>query len=127
MLPPAAIPASHDPRIVVLSVIVSIAGAYAAAYLLERLRNTEGKARAAWFAGAAAVDGLATWSMHYTGKLALNLPLQLDWRIVVLSWVVGVAGSAAALVVIGRGELTWPRALLSGALLGGIGISALHY
>ncbi len=110
-----------------LSVIVSIAGAYAAVYLLERLRNTEGGTWAAWVAGAAAVDGMATWSMHYTAKLALNLPLQLDWRIVVLSWVVGAAGSAATLLVMGRREVTWPRAVLAGALLGGIGISALHY
>jgi signal transduction histidine kinase len=127
MLSQAAIPASHDPRIVVLSVIVSIAGAYAAVYLLERLRNAEGRAWAAWLTGAAAVDGLATWSMHYTAKLALNLPLQLDWRIVVLSWIVGAAGSAAALLAIGRHELTWRRAILAGALLGGVGISALHY
>jgi len=111
----------------VLSVIVSITGAYAAVYLLERLRNTEGRAWAAWFAGAAAVDGMATWSMHYTGNLALNLPLQLDWRIVVLSWVVGAAGSAATLLVMIRRELTWPRAIVAGALLGGVGISALHY
>jgi signal transduction histidine kinase len=111
----------------VLSVVVSIAGAYAAVYLLERLRNAEGRAWTAWFAGAAAVDGMATWSMHYTAKLALDLPLQLDWRIVVLSWAVGAAGSGAALLVMGRRELTWPRAILAGALLGGIGISALHY
>jgi len=126
MLLHAATPVSHDPRIVALSVIVSIAGSYAAVYLLERLQSAEGKAWAAWFAGAAAVDGMATWSMHYTGKLALNLTLQLDWRIVVLSWVVGAAGSAAALLAIGRGEVKWPRAILAGVLLGGIGISALH-
>jgi signal transduction histidine kinase len=111
----------------VLSVIVSIAGAYAALYLVERVRNTEGRVWAAWVAGAAAVDGIATWSMHYTGKLALDLPLQLDWRIVVLSWVVGASGSAAALLVMGRREVTWPRAVLAGALLGGVGVSALHY
>lgn len=110
-----------------LSVIVSIAGAYAAVYLLERLRNTEGRAWAAWVAGAAAVDGMATWSMHYTGELAHNLPLQLDWRIVVLSWVVGAAGSAGALLIMGRREVTWPRAILAGVVLGGVGISALHY
>lgn len=110
-----------------LSVIVSIAGAYAAVYLLERLRNTEGNAWAAWVAGAAAVDGMATWSMHYTAKLALDLPLQLDWRIVVLSWAVGAAGSAGALLIMGRREVTWPRAILAGAVLGGVGISALHY
>jgi NO-binding membrane sensor protein with MHYT domain len=127
ILPQVAIPASQDPRIVALSVIVAIAGAYAAMYLVERLRNAKGRAWAGWFVSAAAVDGMATWSIHYTGKLALNLPLQLDWRIVVLSWLIGTAGSAAALLVIGRGDLTWPRAVLAGSLLGGVGISALHY
>ena len=127
MLAQAAIPASHDPRIVVLSVVISMTGSYAALYLVERLRNTEGRAWAWWLACAAAVDGTATWSMHYTGKLGLNVPLQLDWRIVVLSWVVGATGSAAALLVMGRREVTWPRAVLGGSLLGGIGISGLHY
>jgi len=67
MLPRAAIPASHDPSIVVLSVIVSIAGACAAVHLVERLRNVKGRAWAAWLAGAAAVDGIATWSTSRVG------------------------------------------------------------
>jgi len=66
MLPRAAIPASHDPSIVVLSVIVSIAGACAAVHLVERLRNVKGRAWAAWFAGAAAVDGMANL-VHIAG------------------------------------------------------------
>jgi signal transduction histidine kinase len=127
MLPHGSVEASHDPAIILLSVIISIAGAYAALYLVERVRSSGGKAWAGWLACAAAVDGTATWSMHYTAKLALNVPLQLDWRIVALSWVVGVAGSAAALLVMGRKEVSWPRAIVGGSLLGGIGISALHF
>src|SRR5436309_9548825 len=83
----------------------------------------------AWLAGAATADGLGTWSMHYTGKLALRLPepLLFDWRLVLLSLLVGISGSAAALLVLGRGRVGWIRAVIAGIFLGGVGISGLHY
>ena len=67
--------------------------------------------------------------MHYTGKLALRLPVpvQFDWRLVVLSLLVGIAGSAAALLVVGRGRIGWLRVLGAGLLLGAVGISGLHF
>jgi PAS domain S-box-containing protein len=67
--------------------------------------------------------------MHYTAKLACHLPvpIQFDWRIVVLSLVVGVIGSTAALAVATRGKAGWLRDIAASVLLGGIGISGLHY
>jgi signaling repeat-containing protein len=39
--------------------------------------------------------------MHYTGKLALKLPvaLLLDWRLVLLSLLISIIGSGATLLV----------------------------
>jgi PAS domain S-box-containing protein len=115
--------------LVVLSVVVSIVGAHAAIDLAERVRDARGRARAAWLLGNALADAAGTWSMHYTGKLALRLPapLELDWRVVLLSYAVGVAGSLAALLVIGRGRIGWLRAIVAGIFLGGAGVSGLHY
>jgi PAS domain S-box-containing protein len=123
------VPASHDLRIVTLSVIVSILGAYASMHLAERVRDARGTAWAGWLAGAAATDAIGTWSMHYTGKLAIQSPiaLQLDWRMVVLSWVVSMVGSAAALIIAGRGRIAWGRAIVAGVFLGGVGVSGLHF
>jgi PAS domain S-box-containing protein len=121
--------ASHDHGVVALSVLISLLAAYAARDLLERLRDARGRTWVAWLAGGATVDGIGTWSMHYTGKLALRLPVPLlfDWPTVVLSLLVGIVGSAAALWVMRRGPIGFGRALAAGTLMGGIGISGLHY
>lgn len=68
------LPASHDHTIVALSIIIS--------FLVHTRRciwQSELAMRAASHGprgsiGAATVDGIGTWSMHYTAKLALRLP-----------------------------------------------------
>jgi PAS domain S-box-containing protein len=123
------VPAQHDYRFVLLSVLISILGAYAARELTDRVRGTRGRSWIGWCVGASLMDALGTWSMHYTAKLALILPvpLVLDWRIVVLSYLVCVAGSGGALLVLRPGNVTWSRAALASVLLGGVGISGLHF
>ena len=123
------IPASHDHRLVALSVVISILAAYAARDLADRVSVARGRTWLAWLLGAATVDGIATSSMHYTGKLALRLPVPLEFNVptVVLSVVVSIAGSAAALSIVRRGQNDWPRVVAAGVLLGGVGISGMHY
>lgn len=121
--------AYHDYRLIALSVVISILAAYAARILVGRVRDAGGRVWLAWLIGGAAVDGIGTWSMHYTGKLALRLPvpLLLDWRTVLLSLLVGIIGSAATLFVMSRRKIGWARAVVASILLGGVGISGLHY
>jgi PAS domain S-box-containing protein len=121
--------AVHDHRLVALSIVISILAAFAARQMVERVRDARGREWLAWVAGTATVDGIGTWSMHYTGKLALILPVPIlfDPRGVVLSLLVAIAGSAAALFVIGHHPLGWRRAIVAGVLLGGAGISGLHF
>jgi PAS domain S-box-containing protein len=123
------IAASHDHRLVALSIVVSIVAAYAAINLAERIRAGRGRVWVLWLTGAAITDGIGTCSMHYTGMLALRLPvpLQFDWRLVLLSLAVSIAGSGAAFLVVRSGTVRWPRAVAGGALLGGGGISGMHY
>src|SRR6185295_3282661 len=121
--------ASHDPRLVALSILVSIVAAYAARDLFERVLDARGRAWLAWLLGAATADGIGTWSMHYTAILALRLPVPIlfDAPMVVLSLLVGVVGSAATLMVLRRRPAGWLRACVGGLVLGGVGISGLHY
>lgn len=121
--------AHHDHRLVVLSVVISIVAAYAASSLAERIRGAGGRVWVAWLIGGAVVDGVGTWSMHYTGKLALRLPvpMQFDWRGVVLSLIVGIVGSFFALLIMSRGRMGWARAAGAAVVLGAIAISGLHY
>ena len=120
---------SHDYRLVVLSIVISILAAYAARDLSERIRDAHGWVQLGWLAGGATAHGIGTWSMHYTGMLAFSLPLPIlyDWPTVALSLVVGILGSAAALFVLSRNTIRWPWVLAASILLGGVGISGLHY
>jgi PAS domain S-box-containing protein len=119
----------HDHWLVALSIVISILGAYAARELVQRVREARRRMWTTWLIAGAVVDGIGTWSMHYTGKLALHLPvsLLLDWPTVLLSLLVGIMGSAGALALVGRGRVGWPRALAASFVLGGVGVSGLHY
>src|SRR2546423_60428 len=120
---------SYDYRLVALSVLISVLGAYAARELYERVSDARGRVWLAWLVGGAAADGIGTWSMHYTGMMSFSLPVPVlyDWPTVLLSLLVSVVGSAAALAVLSRSRVDWPRALAASVLLGGVGISGLHY
>jgi PAS domain S-box-containing protein len=123
------LPGFHDPRLVVLSVLISILGAYAARDLIERLRDARGRTRLAWLVGGATADAIGIWSMHYTGMMALVLPIPVlyDLPMVSVSLLVGILGSAAALAVLSHDKIGWGRAIPASILVGGIGISGLHY
>jgi hypothetical protein len=120
---------SYDYRLVALSVLVSILAAYAARDLSERVCDARGRAWLAWLVGGAMAHGIGTWSMHYTGMLAFRLPVpvQHDWPRVLLSLLVCMIGSAAALFVVSRSTIEWPWAWVASVFLGGVGISGLHY
>ncbi len=104
--------------------------AYAARDLAARMRTSKtSRFLWMWFAIASVVDGVGTWSMHYTGMLGLTIPapLLLDRRGVILSLLVGMAGSAIALIFIRRGPITELRRMGAGLALGGINVAGLHY
>jgi signal transduction histidine kinase len=119
----------HDLGLVVLSIFVSILAAFAARELLGRINQAQGRVWLAWLAGTAVIDGIGTWSMHYTAKLACHLPMPLlfDWRMVLLSLLVGISGTAATVFVLARHKFGWGRAIVGSILLGGWAVSGLHF
>jgi len=72
--------------------------------------------------------GLGIWSMHYTGMLAVQLPVPVFYHVptVIFSLVMAVFASAVALSLVGREHMR-KQQLLLGALLMGGGIGAMHY
>src|SRR4029079_7802206 len=73
-------------------------------------------------------SSLSTWSMHYTGMLALQIgiPVRYHWPTVVLSYVVGVAGSAVGLSVISAGGYRWWKLVVAANRLCGGGDSGMR-
>ena len=77
----AAIPATYDIRLVVLSVAIAILASYTALDMAGRIAATQDRARLAWLAGGAIAMGGGIWAMHYTGMLAYRLPLRVYYHV----------------------------------------------
>ncbi|MCH6485397.1 EAL domain-containing protein [Pseudoxanthomonas sp. LH2527] len=120
--------ATYVPELVVTSFVVAVAASYAALKTTGRIRASDAVARRWWLAGGALAMGIGVWSMHFIGMLALRLPIPLgyDIGVTVLSLLMAVAASGYALWLVTRDRMGRLR-LLSGAVVMGLGIAAMHY
>src|ERR1700676_4448277 len=123
-----ALVGSYSPRLVALSVVISIFASYAALELAGRVTAARGRVRALWLMGGASAMGLGIWSMHYIGMLAFRLPIPVfyNWPMVVLSLLAAILASAVALFVVSREFMGAWRAVV-GSIPMGAGIAAMHY
>ncbi len=124
----AALAHSYDIRLVALSVLIAILAAHAALDLAGRTAAARGKLRFAWLACGAFAMGFGIWAMHYIGMLALKLgvPILYDFSTVLFSLLAAAVGSATALWIVSRKELT-VISVAFGSLVMGSAIAAMHY
>jgi diguanylate cyclase (GGDEF)-like protein len=125
---PAFMPFRYDPLVVAVSFVIATFASYVTLDLARRVRqSTWGLARVWWGAGSV-VMGSGIWSMHFVGMQAFEVPITLGYRggLTLLSWVAAVAASAVALEIASRKTFSYRRVVL-GALVMGLGISAMHY
>jgi PAS domain S-box-containing protein len=118
----------YDYRLVAVSIFIAVSASYMALDLGGRVTAAHGWIRFAWLAGGAAAMGLGIWSMHFTGMLALNLPIPVlyDWPTVLVSLLAAILASAVALYVVSRKKMGRTQ-VLTGTVLMGLGIVGMHY
>jgi len=128
MTPEEVIVGHYDYRIVILSVLLGVIGGYCTIELAERVTASRNRARLYWWIGGSIAMAIGTWSMHYTGMLALRLPIPVkyDWPTTLLSYLASLFGSLVGLFVVSRREMGFARAFIGSIFMGG-GIVALHY
>lgn len=119
---------SYDDILVMVSLLVAVLASYTALDMAGRVASAKGRAAWWWLGGGAFAMGFGIWSMHFVGMLAFSLPIPLgyDVKLTVLSLVIAIAVSAFALRQVCATGLSRQR-LISGAILMGIGIAAMHY
>lgn len=118
-----------DFRLVVLSVAIAIFGSFAALECAERMRTTKLPAhRRRFFALGAGLMGLAIWTMHFVGMLALKTGMAVSYGIFwsVLSILAAATGAGLAFLLIERPRLIWFH-LVAGAITMGLAIVSMHY
>ena len=121
-------PVSHEPWLVVLSLIVAIQGAYVGLSLAVQIGGAEGLRRRLLLAGAAISLAVAIWAMHFVGMLAARLPFPVDFLVfpTLLSFLVCVIVVGASVFAASSGSPTVMRLAVSATLMG-LGIFAMHY
>jgi PAS domain S-box-containing protein len=119
----------YDPRLVALSVSISILAAYGSLHLAGRLTlAAQASARQTWAWASAAVLGIGIWTMYSIGMAAFHLPIPViyDWPTVLLSLFTAILASGAAILIVSRPDRSGRDAAAGGVLIGG-GIAAIHY
>ena len=119
---------THDPILVILSVVIAMVASYTALDLGNRVTESRGKVRLLWLACGSTAMGIGIWSMHFTGMLAFRLPMPIAYDIpfMALSVLIAIAASLLALRVIAQANLALPGLLLAGHLMGGA-VAGMHY
>ncbi|MGA0563536.1 MHYT domain-containing protein [Ancylobacter sp. VNQ12] len=119
---------SHDWGLVALSVMLAIAASFTALDLAGRVPQYSGRTRAGWLATAAFVLGGGIWAMHFVAMLALHvgMPVSYDLGLTVLSLVIAVAATGAALGPASRRGIT-PAGLAAAGVFMGLAIVGMHY
>jgi NO-binding membrane sensor protein with MHYT domain len=119
---------SYDYRLVLLSIVVAVVGGQAGLELARRAMAGP-RVRFDWLMAASAAIAVGIWSMHYTGMLALRLPVPvwIHWPTAVLSYAIAAASAATALWIMARSPNRRLTSVVAAFVIGGPGISGLHY
>ncbi len=119
-----------DVRLIVLSVAVAIVGSFAALECAARLRLAEqaGLRRRRFSLLGAGLMGLAIWTMHFVGMLALHMPTRVSyspgWSL--LSILAAAIGAGLAFMLINQRQIGAFHIVLGGVAMG-LAIAGMHY
>ena len=118
---------TYDGFLVGLSIVIAVLASFTALTLAGRVKEAVGRARMVWLVGAATALGGGIWSMHFVAMLAfsLQMPIQYNVALTVISLVAAIVVTALALYTVTR----WSglRSLGTAGFFAGIGVATMHY
>lgn len=119
---------SYDLGVVALSILVAFQGAYVSLSLARQVPAARGLRLRALLSGAAVTLGVGIWAMHFIGMLALELPLIVDYDVLMtlVSALVAIIVVGVAMLLVSL-RLGRRRLIALGATVMGVGIASMHY
>ena len=122
---------TYTPSLVALSVLVAIFSSWMALQVVGLAQASTGRwrgLRIVMLGSGSLALGCGVWAMHFIGMLAFNLCTAVDYDpgTTLLSILPSLGASGVALAIISRRQLR-AVSLLTGGLLVGAGIGAMHY
>lgn len=119
----------HDPLLVLLAYGIACIACFATLDMTERQSQSEDpSARRQWRVLGACCLAAGIWALHFTSTLALQAPVEVRYDIPLtgLSLLVALLAAWLAMNSLDRVDMR-PRHYVQGALLIGLGITAMHY
>jgi NO-binding membrane sensor protein with MHYT domain len=119
---------TYDPRLIALSVLLTVLTAFAALNLVQRITSLRGAPARGWLcAGALAVGG-GIWSAQFFAMLAFSLPVPVVHHLPTMLFSLCMAVLMCFFPLwIASGPLISGMRLAVAGLCMGIGLSAVHY
>lgn len=116
----------HDPKLVVLAVLVSLISGFTIFAILSHARAHRGRARHGWSAMAACVAGGGIWSTHFVAMLGFSpaAAVSYDVTLTVLSALLSIVTAGIAMPLL---LARTPVSSLSGAVVLSTAIGAMHF
>lgn len=124
-----ALETSYNTGLVILSIAIAVLSSYAALSVAGRMKATEsGTGRKFWLLSGALSMGGGVWAMHFIAMLALKLPMEVsyDMLITAVSTLPSILAAAVMVYAISRPRTYKMTVAFSGSMMG-IGIGAMHY
>lgn len=117
-----------DYHLVALSIVIATIGSYIALDFAGRMKSSKGLLRKLWFAAGSLTMGLAIYTMHFVGMLALKMPMPVSYEpiLTALSLLAAIIGAGIAFVIINRQTLGKFQ-LIFGSIAMGLAIATMHY
>lgn len=118
---------THDPLLVLASMIVASLAGFAALDLSARVAETSGRSRLGWILASAVAMGVGIWSMHFVAMLALRIPVPVLYDVPLLALSIAIAISASAITFTGAAGGVSTARLAQASLAMGPAIAGMHY
>lgn len=118
---------TYDLRLVFISLVIAIFGAYTALELAGQVIVAKKLAHKYWLIGGAIALGVTIWVMHFIAILAYQLPIPITYNfsIVLASMVVAIVGCGVGLFLVSCQPLL-ELLLFCGSFFIGLGIIGMH-
>ncbi len=120
---------AHDPSLVILSITISMLGAFTACVMMSNLRALGGGERGVRITMATVTLGGSLWAMHFVGLLSLDAPLNfaLNPLLLAASAACAFLGAGAALFLLGGAERSYRARLPYAVAIFGAAIALMNY
>lgn len=123
-----ALEVAYSPLLIFGSLAVAIMAAFTALRLTSNLRDHDATTRKVRVTQGALALGIGIWSMHFTGMLAVELPITISYDpvLTLASALIAVLVVGVALLSLHFGVRTKSRIYIAGTVTG-LGIVGMHY